>query len=344
MAWTIQALPQAWPEHEQDWADLNRRLNHGHPLLSADFVGPLVSHFGCAGDHLAVVRDHDTPCGMLMLRRERLRWRSFMPSQAQIAPSLLADASLLDSLWPALGISAYALDLLGQDCEHSALPAEPLHARHEVMHHATTLNVRIEGSFESYWKARSKSLQNDIRSKFNRLRSDGLDVELKVRETPAELRDALVRYAELESRSWKGGQGTALQVGGAQTAFYRDVLDRFASHGGASIFELHIGGQLAASEIVVRGGAMAVLLKTTHDANRMRYAPGYLLDHLLLEHEFKHRRVAVVEFYTGANEQKLRWGTGSRNINHHSLYRWAVAQRAVAAARRVRAWRSAARL
>lgn len=343
MAWTMQALRQSWPEHERDWVDLNCRLNHGHPLLSVDFVAPLVNHFSLATDQLATVRQGRTVCGMLMLRRDHLRWRAFMPSQAQVAPTLLVHASLLDSLWPTLGPWACVLDLLGQDSEHSALPAKPLHARHEVIHHATTLKVHIEGSFESYWKGRSKSLQNDIRGKFNRLGADGLDAELQVHETAAELHAALLRYAELETRSWKGSQGTALQVGSTQTAFYRDVLERFARGGNASIFELTIGGQLAASEIVVRGGAMAVLLKTTHDARRMRYAPGYLLDHLLLEHEFARRRVEVVEFYTAADEHKLRWGTGAHDIHHHSLYRWASAQRAVALARRVRAWDVAAR-
>ena len=73
MAWTMQALRQAWPEREPEWADLNDRLNHGHPLLSVDFVAPLVRHFSAATDQLATLHDGRKACGMLMLRPARRR-------------------------------------------------------------------------------------------------------------------------------------------------------------------------------------------------------------------------------------------------------------------------------
>jgi CelD/BcsL family acetyltransferase involved in cellulose biosynthesis len=342
--WVVSPLLDTWPTREADWSRLNASHHAGHPLLAAEFVGPLVTHYGEPADRLAVLCHGAQPTAMLMLRRHGLRWRTFMPAQTQIAPMLLAEPARLEQLWRALGASAVALELMCQDSEHSTLPDAPLHARHELACHATTLNVRIEGSFAQYWKARSKSLQSDIRSKFNRLHSDGHSVRLEVRESAPEVQEALLRYAEMESRSWKTSQGTALQVGSRQTAFYADVLARFCTRGGASIFELYLGDELAASELVVRSAGMAVLLKTSHDARMARYAPGFLLDHLLLEHEFALRRVAVVEFYTQASEQKLRWGTGSRAILHHTLYRWMLARHAVDLSRRARAllnrWRT----
>lgn len=334
MAWSVLPLQEAWPRYEADWAALSRKDFGDHPLLSIDFIGPLVEHFGSASDRLAVYCSKSGTEALTMLTPGALKWRSFRPGQAPIAPHMINDPSAIDDIWASLGTFVQALDVLCQDPHlHARATTTP---RSELVPHVTTINVALAGTFDSYWAARAKSLQQDIRNKFNRVRSDGLALEMVVHESWTDIAQALGRYAELESSSWKGDIGTALRAGEHQYAFYSTVLERFARRGAASVFELYVGPNLAASEIVVRGGDMAVLLKTTHKSSLARYAPGYLLDHLLLKHEFSLRRVCVVEFYTDANEQKQRWSTGRRAIEHHCHYRWQWSRQAADAVREIR--------
>lgn len=318
--WTVLPLRGGLEQHESDWAELNARLYADHPLTSFAFIHTLAKHFSSAEDHLAVCRKDGNVIAALPLTRLPLRWRSFLPAQAQISALLVGAPGLLPSLMATLPGPCLWLDWYAVDPQYSPdLSSSPVPVERQP--HVTTLNVTLSGDFETYWQARSRSLRDDLKNKWNRLKKDGRNHELRSFSTPPDVASALARYSVLEGRSWKAEQGTAVALGTTQGNFYADVLDRFARLGQATVYELHIDGELAASEIVLRGGRMSVLLKTTHAEAFQRYAPGYLLDQLVLEAEFRHPDSEVVEFYTAANEAKLRWGTAQRTIEHARIYR-----------------------
>lgn len=318
--WTLLPLQQGLEQHADGWAKLNARLYADHPLTSFAFVHTLARHFANAQDHLAVCLQDGKLIAAIPLTRQPLRWRSFLPSQAQISALLIQDLALLPTLIAKLPGPCLWLDWYAVDPNYSPdLSSSPV--QQERTPHVTTLHVALSGDFESYWQARSRSLRDDLKNKWNRLKKDGRSHQLKTFDTVTDVAAALTRYSILEKQSWKAEQGTAITLGTTQGNFYAEVLERFAGQGQATIYELHIDDELAASEIVLRSGRMSVLLKTTHAEAFQRYAPGYLLDQLVLKAEFMHPDSDVVEFYTSANEAKLRWGTGQRPIEHARIYR-----------------------
>lgn len=321
--WTLLPLQTGLELHQSGWMKLNARLYAEHPLTSFAFVHALAKHFADAEDYLAICLQGEELLAAIPLTRQPLRWRSFLPAQAQVSALLVDDLRLMPGLMASLPGPCLWLDWYAVDPAYSPdLSSSP--AQVERQPHVTTLNVALTGDFDTYWQARSRSLRDDLKNKWNRLKKDGRSHELRTFDSAPDIASALARYAVLEGQSWKAEQGTAVAMGTTQGNFYADVLERFASLGQATVYELHIDNELAASEIVLRGGRMSVLLKTTHAEAFQRYAPGYLLDQLVIEAEFKHPTSGVVEFYTSANETKLRWGTGQRTIEHARIYRNAL--------------------
>lgn len=319
--WSVLPLLSGLERYQAEWTALNQRLNQGHPLTSFDFIHALAHQFADPTDWLAVCVRGQEVVGAVPLKRLPMRWCSFLPAQAQMSALLIAEPELLCSLIGALPGPTVCLDLLAVDPHYG--PALDTWARRvsESSLHATTLNVDLRGGYAEYWQSRSRSLRDDVKNKWNRLRKDGRVHAFQALSGPDDIPAALARYAAMEGQSWKAEQGTALTLGTAQGDFYADLLARFTKSGGVTVYELTIDKELAASEIVIRSGRMSVLLKTAHDASLQRYAPGYLLDQLVLESEFNLGASDVVEFYTSANEAKLRWGTEQRDIRHLRLYR-----------------------
>src|SRR6185295_10763088 len=90
MTWTFSPARSGMAALAAEWDDLNRRVCRAHPFLDTAFVGPLVDCFAGADDTLAVYRGPGGVEAMLLLQAPRRGICStFLPSQAQIAPTLL---------------------------------------------------------------------------------------------------------------------------------------------------------------------------------------------------------------------------------------------------------------
>jgi CelD/BcsL family acetyltransferase involved in cellulose biosynthesis len=323
MTWTFYPAKSGFAELAAAWDDLNRRLYREHPMLDSAFVGPLVQYFASSDDRLAVCRTTAGVEAMLLLVSGRPGiWPTFLPSQAQIAPMLLADPAHLDDLLRALPKRVVALDLLCQDAEYSALPSLPPCSAHEVTLHATTTATSLVGSFDAYWQSRPQKLRENLRRSFKRVEQAGLKFRLEVASSPALVREACARYGLLESRGWKGKAGTAINPDNAQGHFYQEMLALFAARGQAFACELYLDDALAASELLIGNEFMVIGLKTTYDETITTYSPGRLLHYLVLQRLFLEQRHRGLEYYTNATPDTLRWGTSQRAITHHRFYRY----------------------
>lgn len=336
MTWSFVPAQRDFAQYAHDWDRLNEAVYRAHPLLASRFVGPLVVHFGSERTTLAIHRHGQAIDAMLLLEPGRFKWATFLPSQTQVAPILVAHADAVASLLRALPVAAVALDLLCQDPLYSVVPTLPTQLFQEAAPHATTLNISLAGSFDDYWQARSKKLRQNMRRSLRSIDDAGKRYELVVHEEAQAVQEALHRYAEIESRGWKAKAGTAIRLGDVQGQFYADVVRRFSEVQGVAIYELRLDGQVAASQIGLYNQQMLITLKTTHDEACAAYSPGYVLDYLLLQREFSLQRFAVVEYYTNASPELLRWGTDQRVIAHHRFYKHAWARPMVHALRGLR--------
>lgn len=322
-----QRLPwSAFSEFTEDWDRLNQRLYKGHPFLDSRFVSALLRHFARPHTSLVIYQAEDELVSNLLLLEPASfgLWRTFVPSQAQIAPILCSEPAALSQLTTTLPGFTFAIDILCQDPLYSFYkPALPYF---DCFPHATTINIAISESFNDYWQQRSHNLQKNIKRYFNRLAKHGTAYQLKSFTSPNQLSLALRRYGELESRSWKGAAGTAIHHNNLQGKFYSDVLQNFGSNHQAEIVELYFNERLVSSRINVLNKNMLIIMKTSYDQDLAEYAPGRLLLYLLIKREFSLQRVSQIEFYTNATNDQISWSTGQRSIDHLMLYRSAKLQ------------------
>lgn len=284
-------------------------------MLHSGFVDALLKHFGTGQEKLCILKPTDVPQAMCILKPAgRGVWSTFLPSQAQIGPTLMLDSSGISSLIRELPGIVGSVDLLCCDSAFGDLTAggKPAFSKD----HALTMNVSLNGDFEAYWALRSKQLKKNLRRYERKTEDDKVTRSFRRISSRAEISEAVSRYAQLESKGWKGKVGTALSADTVQGHFYTDVMKRFAERDSAFVFELWLGDTLAASRLAVCSPGMIVILKTTYDEDLERYAPGRQLLHEVIKNCFEMYPGSVIEFYTDANSDQLAWATGQRWIRH----------------------------
>jgi CelD/BcsL family acetyltransferase involved in cellulose biosynthesis len=267
--------------------------------------------------------------------RRAFLWTSFLPSQAQIGPTLIPDAAMLAGLVHSLPYSVAQLDLLCNDPLVGGVVSNSLPQTHRQSH-ALTMQVQLGDSFESYWASRSKNLQSNFKRYEKRLQADGISQRIAEVSNPNQILAAVDRYAVLEGVGWKGKKSTALGSVPEQLQFYRALMHQAAEDGMAFVHELWLNDSLAASRLVVRSKKMLVVLKTTHDENLAAYAPGRVQLRAIIEDAFASYPGGTLEFYTDANVDQLAWATGSRWIQHATVFRWQWAELLITALRLLR--------
>lgn len=324
MNWIFRTAKTHFTDFAQTWDLQNQRLYQNHPLFDSAFVAPLVQYFASDDDLIAVAEQANKRSSLLLLTRKRGGWETFLPSQTQLAPVLIDQDADLPGLLRALPGYSMVLDFLCQDPDYSPwsqlTSLKPQNLR--IVPHAVTMNIDLStDSFETYWQQRSKNLRNNMKSRFKRVKKDDYEVNLNVVTGPDAVEQAVIRYGEMESRSWKAKIGTAIHQGNIQGQFYRDVLVNFASKNQAMVYELTFNDQPVASKLALHNDFMLINLKKTFDEQWSKYSPGRLLDYLQIEHEFTEQRYKTMEFYTNASADQLSLSTGQRTISHHTLYR-----------------------
>lgn len=322
--WQAIRLERNLGKYAREWDRLNDELYDGHPLFDSRFINALLGCFGTGTEHLLVCTEKDRTIGMTILKARRFGiWQSYLPSQLQVAPVLLSDATLLSKIFDALPNFSWQVSFLCQDPHFTPFSAPQLRrANTTYTPHAVTMQIASSLTFEKYWNNRSKSLRKNIRRYKSRADKDHGSVGVEKIIGKKSIRDAIDRYGRLESSGWKGQQGTAVHIDNDQGAFYCQVLENFAETDQACVYEYYIGGRLAASRLLIRNSEMAIILKTAYDESNRKYAPGRVLLYEVLRRELNdYPEQRTVEFYTDATTDQLQWSTKERSICHVSLFR-----------------------
>ena len=328
MSWVrIPLTPaQGLGDHGPAWDKANLRIAGGHPMLSAAFVNALLQGFGDGRQYLCMLGEAGDPRALCILESQDPGvWRSFLPSQTQLAPTLIGSGADADTLFQALPWTARAIEFLCHDHRHGDLQTGAMLPR-TAMHHAVTMDVLLSGGMDTYWRGRTSSLRQNLRRYALRAEKEQPGLHLSVLQTPAEVAPALERYAQLEGQGWKGAEGTALASTPAQHRFYQTIMLQFAQAGQAWIFELWAGSRLVGSRMAMLQHETLVMLKTTHDEEIRSIAPGRLLLHKALTHLFEALPGVTVEFCSSIDANQAAWADRQRTIQHITQYRSKGAQ------------------
>jgi len=331
--WRTERIEGDLGPHANAWDALAQRLTGGNPMLSSTFWNALLRAAPDAAVWLAIGRRPGSgDQALCLLQRQRSgQWTSFLPSQAQVGPSLLPPRTDLSSLLHHLPSRGLQLDLLCIDprCTPDVVGPGDRVTRSS---HALTMSIDLVGGFERYWQSRPRKLRENLRRYEHRAESAGEQLRFETISCPDAMPDALRRYSELEATGWKGRAGTAVDEASGQLGLYTDVMTAFSRQGAACVLELWLGHTLVASRLLARLGQAVVALKTCYSEPHRAIAPGRILLKHAIEHAFASWPGHQLEFYTNATPDQLAWSTGQRHVVHFTVHR----NRAVAGAALVR--------
>lgn len=307
-----------------DWDRLNAGCGD-LPFLSADATVAAWRAFGDGGERLLVAYRDGRAIAMLVVTRvDRLRWRTFQPSQiplgvwvrsADLSPEPLGLSLMRSGALPlCLGFSFTQVDSL------LAPPAaDTPTSRNDP--YIDTAWIDIVGSFDDYWAARGKNLRQNMRKQRNKLQAEVIQANMVVWSSSEDMVAAIARYGELEGRGWKAQQGTAISPDNKQGRFYTQLLTEAATRGEAVVYEYRFGDATVASNLCLRRGSTLVILKTTYDESIQVYSPAFLLHQDLIQSLFEGQGIRRVEYYGKVMEWHTRWTDDMRALYHLTIFR-----------------------
>jgi len=336
MLWICKPFQEFLHQHANEWEYLNSTFCNSHPLLDLKFITPLLEYFGhnkvyglmgTTNDGQPVIACFAEPSGYG-------RWRLFMPSQAAICP-IISDTETfahsgvqcIKGLLQALPSRAWMLGLEKVDPMYSNfLATQPQCSKLiETLPCSITTSINAETSFDIYWNNRSRKIRKSVNSIMNRIASEYDSCELKEIRVRDAIVDAVRDYGDIESLGWKASIGTAIHLNNVQGEFYSEMMRNFAEEGGACAYQLILGNKIAASLLTVQQNGMLVVLKTTYDESLAKFSPGRIIDYLSLQSQFSDQKIRVIENYTNASENEIRWVTDTRSIVNLNFYpSWSI--------------------
>ncbi len=307
-----------------DWDRLNAARGN-LPFLSSQAMSVALQVFGLGTERLLLGLANGQTSAMLLLANVgKLRWQTFQPSQIPLG-ACVADAglpiddiatSLLQSGAIKLGLS---LSVTQIDPLYSPCGEDTASNRHDD--YIATAWVDLAGSFDDYWAARGKNLRQNMRKQRNKLQTEGVAVEMRVWHNPADMQAAIARYGELEGRSWKAQEGTAIRPDNDQGRFYTALFQNAADQAEAVVYEYLFDGKTVASNLCLQRAGTLVILKTTYDETIKAYSPAFLLNEEILQALFAEQKIKRLEYYGKVMEWHTRWTDNSRTLYHLTSFR-----------------------
>ena len=177
--------------------------------------------------------------------------------------------------------------------------------------------VPIAGAWEDYEAGLSARRRYDLRRARRRAEEMGTLVFEVARPFPDELAQALELVIEVEARSWKGRQGSALKHHPRLGAFFRCYAQAACVGGMLRVGIMRIDGQAAAILLGVEAYDRFWVLKIGYDDRFGVCSPGILLMHEVLRHAFG---AGLVGFeFLGSDADWLRMWP-NRQLHAHVSY------------------------
>lgn len=320
--WQAKPFDLSSPDIE-DWAKLHRECD-ASPLLHPDFLLAALREYGGRDTRMWTCRKDGHLLAAAVLQTDRLlRIGTFQPSQAPIGFWLqrpdVPTADLVTALAARQPPWRLVLSITQQDPALLDRPADTKLLR--TTDYIDTAKITIATDWPSYWQARGSNLRQNIRKARNRLEKAGKRCEVRTITAVDQIADAVRTYGEIESRSWKASEGTAVSPDNDQGRLYTDLLRRFALRESARCYQLWIDDQVAATDLCILGCDEIVILKTTFDESFKDFSPAFLMRETAFASLFAENRFKRIEFYGRAMEWHRRWTDEIRTMYHLTSYR-----------------------
>jgi len=324
LSWIFRNAGEEFDAHRDEWDRLNRQRDN-HLLLDSQFVGGLVQHFASRHTLLGISQDSLRP-GIALVEPSRWGfWQTFTPSQSIVGliqlENRMDQLGQIRTLMGSLPGYALSFSITQQDPEIPSRVDVMGQEATECIAYMQTVRLTLSGTFEEYWKRRSKNLSHNLSRQRRRLTEQNNRLELVAYRDPTDIAACVARYGTIESAGWKAEAGTAIAPDNAQGLFYRQVLEAFCRRGEGIVYELVLDGKTIASDLCLERNGTLIILKTTYDESIKGLSPGLLMHQNIFELLFQEGRIKVIEFYGRLRDWHTKWTDEIRDMHHVNVYR-----------------------
>lgn len=185
-------------------------------------------------------------------------------------------------------------------------------AEEDHAHLTLTRTLRPSASREKGLKS-SGSTRKKLRQDWNRLSGLGR-LEVVNERTADATRAAYEQFLDLEKRSWKGAEGTAILCSERDTEFTRRLIGDMAASGNASVAVLRLDGRTIAAQVLMYCGPTAYTWKIAFDTEFARYSPGAVLIDKLTEQLFATTDVQAIDSCSAEGSFMAQLWTGRKTM------------------------------
>ncbi len=322
----------------EEWASLCEEGASNGPFLRPEWFAAFVKNFGCKIEIITVRRDGKLRA-LLPLMRSRSTLHGVPVRKLEAVYNLNTQRfdlihgvdeaekhAILRLLWKAVqghsGWDVMEMRLVKKDSWLADLlavaegesnktgvwemDAAPFIALPSAAGSEMTINEFLRGS--------RKHLRQQLDRRTRRLNEIGSVEHVVTREYSPEL---LERYFELETKGWKGRQGTAVTDDAAVTRLHHEFALAVSDNGALHAYELRLDGKTIAMSLNILCGGRMVHWKTSYDEEYSRYSPGNLLFKKLVA-DCMEAKICEIDLLSPATANKRFWATGERE--HAAFY------------------------
>ena len=182
----------------------------------------------------------------------------------------------------------------------------------EIWNRGTSAYVAIDGDWCVYWKSLKTKFRSNIRNRSNRLTKIG-DIQHEVIREPDKLIPALNRGFEIEQKSWKGANQSAIACSSVLTSFYSEIAKIAFEENWLQLSFLKVGDAYVAFDYSLIYNSKLYCLKIGYDPEFRPYSVGQLLCKAILEDCFE-KKHAEYDFLGEVTTQKRDWTDSSHKI------------------------------
>jgi hypothetical protein len=329
--WELHSI-ERFSDYLTVWNELNAQGPES-PLLSTDFVFPVMNHFGRPDNLLAICKLGTNPIAMALLAPVGIgRWSTLNPIvdplQPPVAPLGLLVArkdtqitELLPRLLKALPGFPLVLSVMNQD---DRLVPRPNNAgSFNTIDHITTPSIHINTSYSIYWKSRKAHFKQNLRRRRKLLLTSGRIPLLEILSSTDSSNIAFDDFCKIEHSGWKGKEGVSLEHNRLIKQCYQDIINNFFRNGNALIYKYFYDNRIAAMDICLKNYNTLFVFKTTYDEAESVTGPAFLMREEQLRSMFDQGKVGPrIEFYGPLMDWQRRWATEVRTMYHLNCYRF----------------------
>jgi|SRR5579883_601887 len=175
-------------------------------------------------------------------------------------------------------------------------------------------------SWVEYTASLHSKLKNNLRKGRKRAEQEG-ELSFAVITQSHLLNDVMTELFDVEYRSWKGAQGTAIRCSEDTESLYRGVAQWAMKKGCLYIFTLRLNGRLIAFDLCVSGGRTLFAMKTGYDQElAARFSPGNLMRYRLIEYLFQTEQFDRYDFLGPFYPWKREWTSQANTSTSVEIY------------------------